>query len=116
MAYKSKPISLIYQGRIMMGIQIAALFRYKSDPEDTPAVLKIYGIDKNGENLIGTIDLAYAADNEWTADKYVSLTHGEFLSVVIELDASNTPEFVALKEVEMIGFVQSLSDTGTPIV
>lgn len=116
MAYRSRPLSLIYQGRVMMGIQIAALFRYKSDPGATPAELKIYGIDKSGENLIGTISLVYAADNEWTADKYVSLTHGEFLSVIIELDASSTPEFVALKEVEMIGFVQSLSDTGTAIV
>lgn len=114
---RSKPIPMIYQGRIMQGIRLAACWQYSADPSSALATLKFYGINNSGETLLGTVSLSYGAADEWSADYFKSLTRGDYPYLVYELDTSTDTNgyFVTLNNVELLGFVETVSDEGTAI-
>lgn len=75
---KFKPISMMVQDKINHGAKMIICWKYYGNPADNKAKVKLYGIDSNGETLLGTAVLDYIDPVPSNGDIYQSAIY-EFL-------------------------------------
>lgn len=114
---KTKPISMVSQGRFQKGIEILVRYRYAEAPAvDREALVRLIGINKDGETLVATAKLTMPESQAgnyieplfgWTQDQtmYTSIRFD------IDTETNNCISMLDIDHIIPIGFIQDIDDS-----
>ena len=113
---KFLPIDMLYNNDISRSVKLSILWKYNANPSTKLALVKLYGVNNDGETLLGTATLTYDAANEYSSDVFgwVNDSTVDYREVILELDISNTDTtWSRIQKVRVHSHVTNMSEDYT---
>lgn len=105
---KSRIIPMVEGARIANAVKVNILWKYIEDPGATKATVKVIGIDKNGEEVLLTMEIPYYNANHYCGSVFQCIDIKDKNSVYAIIDFKK--QIMEIENISIHSFVTPLDN------